>query len=301
MNDTNIPKSLILYPNDWDDYKLIDFGNGKKLEQFGKYLFIRPEAQAMSSPNLQSSYWDKANGIFIPSHGEEGGKWKLSSKMPERWLISYDGLTFNAMPTPFRHLGFFPEQAIHWKWCANLIKKRQFKHKPRILNLFAYSGIASLHAAKAGGEVTHVDASKKAISLAFDNRKDSKLNDFPIRYITEDAKAFVKREIRRGNTYDGIILDPPKYGRGPNGEKWLIENDLQPLLLLLEQLLSKDALFMVLTSYAIRASHLSLFNSIKSVLKNYQGHFSSGELAVRENKNGRILSCAIFARWEKMV
>mgnify|MGYP001200759788 CR=1 FL=1 len=296
----NNKQSLILCPEDWEDYELIDFGSGKKLERFGNYLFIRPEPQAMFPPKLNANQWSKADGTFHTSNGEESGRWELSSKIKNTWPVHYDGMILNALPTPFRHLGFFPEQAVHWRWCSELIKNFKSSEKPKILNLFAYSGAASLHAAKAGAEVVHVDASKKAIKLAFENRKTSKLDQLPIRFLVDDAIGFVKREIRRGNKYDGIILDPPKYGRGPNGEKWQIENDLQILLKLISEILSNKAIFVVLTSYAIRASHLSLLNSLKSILFNHKGEFSSGELAIREKGNDqRMLGCANFARWKK--
>ena len=264
--------NLILTPEDWEDYELIDSGSGQKLERFGKFFFVRPEAQALFSKDNKIKHWANNDGVFLSSGGDEGGKWKLRKTLPEKWEIRYDGLLFKASPTPFRHLGFFPEQAVHWRWCEKLINKKTFSRKPKILNLFGYSGIASLHAAKLGAEVTHVDASKKAINMAFENRDLSKLNNAPIRFIIDDALSFAKREVRREIKYDGIILDPPKYGRGPKGEKWDIDTDLPLLLNEVRKLLSKDLLFIVLNAYAIRSSHLALLNSL-AISTNINGGF----------------------------
>ena len=300
MKHSNYITSKILFPTEWIDYELIDFGHGKKLERFGDYTFIRPDSQALAKPVLQKEIWDNADGMFSSAIDEEKGNWKLSKKVPKYWTINYGELKLRAIPTPFRHLGFFPEQSVHWEWCRNLIKSSELENKPKILNLFGYSGVASLDAALAGAAVTHVDASKKAINLAFENRNQNELEHLPIRFLVEDALNFVKREIRRNNKYDGIILDPPKYGRGPNGEKWKIEDDLLNLLELIQKLLSPNAIFVVLTSYAIRSSHMSLYYLLKSGLNLNHGAFSSGELGIKENnKQGRILSCANFARWQK--
>ena len=209
-----------------------------------------------------------------------------------------------ARPTPFRHFGFFPEQAAHWNWCAEKIQQFQKKHDrfPRILNLFAYSGLASLHAATAGAEVTHVDASKKAIAQAFENRDMCGFEDAPIRFITDDATGFVAREIRRQRAYDGIIMDPPKYGRGPKGEIWRIEESLVPLLGQAINLLSGEALFLVLTIYAIRASSLAAHYALADLLKDRPGSIEAGELAIEESAlsgldTRRYISQANFARW----
>ena len=191
-----------LYPTGWRDYRLIDSGDGQKLEQFGPYRFVRPEAQALWTPRLEKYVWQHADGHFITSEqdSEKGGSWRLNSSLPENWQMQFEDIHFFAMPTSFRHLGFFPEQSVHWQWCAKKIKDfiKIYNRAPRILNLFAYSGIASLHAANAGAEITHIDASKKAVQLAFDNRALSKLDDAPIRFIIEDALQFVQRELRRG-------------------------------------------------------------------------------------------------------
>ena len=296
MKKFNSTVSNILSPVGWEDYELIDFGYGKKLERFGKYTFVRPDSQAMAEPIFSKKIWAKADGIFNSSNDEEKGSWKLSNKVPEFWDVNFNNIKIKTLPTPFRHLGFFPEQSVHWDWCRGLIQKR---NKPKVLNLFGYSGIASLDAALSGAEVTHVDASKKAINLAFENRNRNNLEKLPIRFLVEDAVNFVKREIRRNNKYDGIILDPPKYGRGPNGEIWRIEEDLLNLMHLIKEILSENPLFLVLTSYAIRSSHISLYYLLESSLKINYGEYSSGELGIEDSTDKkRVLSCANFARWQ---
>jgi len=298
---------LILHPTKWNDYSLIDSGYGRKLERFGPFLFSRPEPQALWSQNLSRKIWDNAAGTFLSSSAledkDEGGKWSLKTNIPERWEMSYENIKFYAMPTAFRHLGFFPDQSPHWIWAAQKINKfilnTSTRNPPKILNLFGYSGLASLHAAVNGASVTHVDASKKAISFAFENRNLSSFSNLPIKYLTDDALKFVNREIRRENRYDAIILDPPKYGRGPNGEKWELQKDLPILLNLLPQILSENPLFVILNSYAIRSSYSSLHYALKEVMKTYKGKVESGEISIFEDQDDpREISTAIFARWE---
>ena len=298
---------LILHPTKWNDYSLIDSGNGHKLERFGPYMFSRPEPQALWSQNLSRKIWDNAAGTFLSSSAledkDEGGKWSLKENIPERWEMSYENIKFYAMPTAFRHLGFFPDQSPHWIWAAQKINKfilnTSTRNPPKILNLFGYSGLASLHAASNGASVTHVDASKKAISFAFENRNLSSFSNLPIKYLTDDALKFVNREIRRENRYDAIILDPPKYGRGPNGEKWELQKDLPILLNLLPQILSENPLFVILNSYAIRSSYSSLHYALREVMKTYEGKVESGEISIFEDQDDpREISTAIFARWE---
>jgi 23S rRNA (cytosine1962-C5)-methyltransferase len=306
---------LILTPEDWQDYQLLDSGHGRKLEQVGPYRFIRPEMQALWTPALDEAEWQKVDGEFIASAARkdnsaknpaqkdddsDGGKWQLSPNLPANWPVHYDNLTFNAMPTPFRHLGFFPEQSVHWRWCAAQLAGFIAAHQraPKVLNLFAYTGVASLHAAANGAEVTHVDGSKKATAQAFANRDLAQLSDAPIRFITEDVRSFIKREIRRGRVYDGVILDPPKYGRGSKGEVWRMENDTAPLLTDIAQILSDHARFVVLTSYAIRSSFLSLHGAMAEVFAQHRGSISSGEIAVMETSPRQyLIGQAIFARW----
>ena len=297
----------ILHPSEWNDYSLIDSGYGRKLERFGPYMFSRPEPQALWSQNLSKKIWDSAAGTFLTSSSiednEGNGKWSLKPNIPERWEMSYDNIKFYATPTAFRHLGFFPDQSPHWMWVANKINDFSIdasnSNPPKILNLFGYSGLASLHAASKGASVTHVDASKKAIHFAFENRNLSSFSNLPIKYLTDDALKFVHREIRRGNKYDGIILDPPKYGRGPNGEKWELHKDLPILLNLLPKILSEEPLFIILNSYAIRSSYLSLHYALIEVMKKFGGKVESGEISIFEDQlDPREISTAIFARWE---
>ena len=289
--------------DDWQDYALLDSGDGLKLERFGPYSFIRPEPQALWSKRLDDAIWQKAAGRFVASSDdpEKGGRWHLSDKLPARWEMSFETIRFYASPTPFRHLAFFPEQSAHWQFCADKIKTFKDIHgrAPRILNLFAYTGAASLHAAAAGAEVTHIDASKKAIAQAFENRDLSDLQQAPIRFITDDCSKFVAREVRRENRYDGIILDPPKYGRGPKGEVWRLEETLPDLLQQCRSLLSDDAIFMVLTIYAIRTSTLAVHSAMADALNGRSGNLTSGELAIAEAQdNPRAIGQALFVRWE---
>jgi 23S rRNA (cytosine1962-C5)-methyltransferase len=293
---------LYLYPQGWTDYELLDSGAGEKLERFGPYLFVRPEAQAHWPRFLEESVWQSAHGRFVASSEDSarGGRWQLQKSLPESWQIGFDGLRFTALPTAFRHLGFFPEQSVHWRWCAGRIADfiaRQGR-APRLLNLFAYSGVASLHAAAAGAEVTHLDASKKAVSMAFDNRNLSGLQSAPIRFITDDAMGFLQREARRGRNYDAIILDPPKYGRGPKGEVWQLERDLHPLLQACRALLSDSPLFVVATLYAVRLSALAAHEALAAGMAGIGGQTESGEIAIMENRpDGRAIGQALFARW----
>ena len=289
-----------LYPEGWTEYRLLDSGDGCKLEQFGDYRFIRPEPQALWSKALPESDWAAADGVFITGTTDEKGKWQLSDRLPASWEMSFEDIRFTALPTPFRHLGFFPEQSPHWQWTAEQVKAFNNTHgrPPKLLNLFAYSGVASLHAARAGAEVTHLDASKKAVSMAFENRALSGLDAAPIRFITDDALRFVAREIRRGNRYDGIMLDPPKYGRGPKGEVWQINENLPELLAGCRALLSDTPLLFIATLYAIRTSTTAVHAAIADVLDGLDGEISSGELALREDRpNGRAIGQALYVRW----
>ena len=301
-------KPLLLHPTNWKDYSLVDSGSGKKLERFGNFLFTRPEPQALWSPRLSLKEWEKSSGTFLsssnPLNGNANGKWSLKNYLPLKWEMEYDNIKFFASPTPFRHLGFFPDQSPHWLWAANKIQAAtNYSDKPfspKVLNLFGYSGIASLHAAFNGASVTHVDASKKAINFAFENRNLSSFQDLPIKFITDDAIKFVRREIRRENKYDAIILDPPKYGRGPNGEIWDFFNDLPILLELITQVLTPEPIFIILNSYAIRSSHLALHFALNETMRGFSGKVESGELSIVEDQEEpRQINTAIFARWRQ--
>lgn len=294
MKKTNFP---LLLADDWQDYELIDSGDGHKLERFGKYKFMRPDSQAYWKPKSSLDDW-KYDAIFAGRDGEEMGRWAFKAKIPEMWEMKWNNVKFYARCTPFRHLGLFPEQSVHWQWCVDLIKKS--KRQPKILNLFGYTGLASLACAEAGAQVTHIDASKKAINYARENQSLSGLDEVSIRWIVEDAQKFVEREIRRGNKYDGIILDPPKHGRGPNGEVFKLEESLYALLNSCCQLLSEDALFLVATVYAVRLSFVALENTLQDALAaNHikKGKIEAGEMALYSNLQGRALPTAIFARW----
>ncbi len=293
-----IPTIELFSSTSWDDYELLDCGNGLKLERFGSYRFMRPEHQAVWKPALSPKEWDGADAVFLPTSDESGGKWQYNRKIEPQWKLHYQDLAFMCRTSNSRHLGVFPEQATHWDWIREQISAY---HKPvNVLNLFGYTGLASLAAVKAGATVTHLDASKKSIQYAKENQQLSGLENKPIRWIIDDAVKFVSREARRGVHYEGIILDPPKFGRGPKGEVWEFFKMLPYLLQEIKPVLASKPLFLVITAYAIRASALSLHYSIQEMMKSYQGTLSSGELVVTEKSAGRILSMAITTRWSSL-
>ena len=298
---TNTLPFTLLESNNWKDYALLDSGDGLKLERFGKYIFVRPESQAMWKRTLTSE-WKNADAVFQPSGEESGGHWDVKKKMAEQWEMHYPlphstkGLTFKVMTTPGRHLGVFPEVAAHWDWYSNLIA--QANKEVNVLNLFGYTGLASLAAASAGAKVTHIDASKKSVSWARENQALSKLEEKPIRWIVEDALKFVQREARRGAKYDGIILDPPKFGRGPKGEVWEVYKSLPTLLEACRECLSAKPLFVATTVYAVRASAIHVAQAMEDMMNGFGGTIDMGELVTREQSAGRLLSQAVYARWE---
>lgn len=293
---TSFPFTL-LESSQWKDYELLDSGDGLKLERFGSYIFSRPESQAMWSRALPESAWKNAHAVFVPSGEESGGHWDVKKKMEEKWMMEYGPLKFWAMTTPGRHLGVFPEVASHWDFMADSIRKAG--RQPNVLNLFGYTGLASLAAAAAGAHVTHVDASKKSVGWARENQALSKLNDKPIRWIVEDAVKYVQREEKRGVKYDGIILDPPKFGRGPKGEIWEVYKSLPSLLDMCRACLSDNPLFVIVTVYAVRASAIHVAQAVEEMMKKYKGEINSGELVTRETSANRLLSQAVYARWSK--
>lgn len=291
------PEIKVLIPQYWTDYELIDSGNGNKLERFGQYIFSRPAQQAIWRPGLSQSIWQKADGIFIPGKGEIGGNWRhQNSGINPRWLMQYQGVNFWAQTSDSRHMGVFPEQASHWEWLTQIIADSH--SQPKVLNLFGYTGIASLVAAKAGAHVTHVDASKKTVRQAKENQQLSDLETKPIRWIIEDANKFIQREGRRNSVYDGIIMDPPKFGRGPKGEVWEYFKLMPDLLENCREILSNTPLFIIITTYTIQASALSLYYALLPIVKDLGGELSCGELALHENSHGRSLSLAIYTRWK---
>ena len=302
------PFALLASPH-WTDYALLDSGDGLKLERFGKYVFVRPESQAMWKRSLDSE-WKQAHVVFVPTGEESGGHWDFKKKVEEKWEMRYtlpltpnpspngrEELKFWVMTTPGRHLGVFPEVAAHWDWFCGLIA--QSKREVNALNLFGYTGLASLAAAAAGAKVTHVDASKKSVSWARENQALSGLSEKPIRWIVDDALKFVQREARRGVKYDGIILDPPKFGRGPKGEVWEVYKSLPSLLDACRECLSNDPLFVVTTVYAVRASAIHVAQAMEDMMHGFGGEIEMGELVTREQSAGRLLSQAVYARWEK--
>lgn len=289
------PSFKLLEATNWKDYELIDSGDGLKLERFGKYIFSRPESQAMWSRALNLSEWQKADAVFQPSGEESGGHWDFKKKVEEKWSMKYGDLRFWAMTTPGRHLGVFPEVASHWDFMIDSVRKATTP--PNILNLFGYTGLASLAAASAGGTVTHVDASKKSVAWARENQELSGLSDKPIRWIVEDAVKYVQREAKRGVKYDGIILDPPKFGRGPKGEVWEVYKSLPNLLEMCRQCLSDKPLFVIVTVYAVRASAIHVAQAVDEMMKKYKGDVESGELITREKSANRLLSQAVYAKW----
>lgn len=293
---TSFPFTL-LESSQWKDYELLDSGDGLKLERFGSYIFSRPESQAMWSRALPESAWKNAHAVFVPSGEESGGHWDVKKKMEEKWMMEYGPLKFWAMTTPGRHLGVFPEVASHWDFMTDSIRKAG--RQPNVLNLFGYTGLASLAAAAAGAHVTHVDASKKSVGWARENQALSKLNDKPIRWIVEDAVKYVQREEKRGVKYDGIILDPPKFGRGPKGEIWEVYKSLPSLLDMCRACLSDNPLFVIVTVYAVRASAIHVAQAVEEMMKKYKGEINSGELVTRETSANRLLSQAVYARWSK--
>lgn len=293
------PSFNLLEATRWKDYELLDSGDGLKLERFGKYIFSRPESQAMWSRALSASEWQNAHAQFQPSGEESGGHWDFKKKVEEKWVMEYplpaSRIKFWAMTTPGRHLGVFPEVASHWDFMADSVS--QTNTRPNILNLFGYTGLASLAAASAGANVTHVDASKKSVAWARENQALSSLSDKPIRWVVEDAVKYVQREAKRGVKYDGIILDPPKFGRGPKGEIWEVYKSLPSLLEMCRQCLSANPLFVIVTVYAVRASAIHVAQAVDEMMKKYKGTVDSGELVTREKSANRLLSQAVYARW----
>lgn len=289
------PQINLLTVPDWQDYQLIDSGDGRKLEKFGTYTLIRPEAEAIWQPSLSAEIWSQANAEFITTTEKNGGHWKVSSNMPQRWQLEFRNLRFWLQTTASKHLGVFPEQAIQWEWLANQVKKAPTK--PRVLNLFGYTGIASLVAAQAGAEVTHVDASQKMINWGKENQTLSSLQNATIRWLVDDAFKFVQREQRRGSQYSGIILDPPKFGRGPKGEVWEFYKILPDLLSTCSQILSPQPQFILLTAYAVKASALTLFYALDDMMAQFHGQTTAGEVLLQEQSGKHALSMAIFARW----
>lgn len=287
----------MITPNNFKDYELIDASNGEKLERFGKYILLRPDPTIIwDNGNLLEKYKGKIDAIYYRSN-KGGGHWENLKKIPSTWTINYKNLTFNIKQMGFKHTGIFPEQAVNWDYMMNKIEKA--KRPIKVLNLFGYTGCASIACLSKGAHVTHVDASRGMVEVCKENAISSNLKDKPIRYLVDDVLKFVKREIRRGNTYDAIVMDPPSYGRGANGEVWDIEKDLANLVNLCLSILSDKPLFFIINSYTTGLSKTSLENLLlTTVNKKYKGIVSSDEIGLKIKDNNLVLPCGIYGRWE---
>ena len=279
----------------FDDYELIDADSGERLERWGNIILIRPDPQIIWSGDRKNPLWKNAHAVYHRS-GSGGGYWETLKKVPDVWSIGYGGLTFRLKPMGFKHTGLFPEQAVNWSLAERLIKA---ENRPlSVLNLFAYTGAASLACLKAGAKVTHVDASKGMVQWAKENAAASGLEKAPVRWLVDDCLKFVKREIRRGNKYDAIIMDPPSYGRGPKGEIWKIEDAIYPLVQLCGQLLSDEPLFFLINSYTTGLQPAVLSYMMNTVLKKYHGTVAADEIGLPVSSNGLVLPCGASGRFE---
>ncbi len=291
-------RQIILETHQSRDYELIDSGNGEKLERYGKIVIARPDPQALWHKKLNESEWRKADAVFSPEDGKSG--WQKKTGVPEKWEIELAGLNFFIKLSAFKHTGIFPEQSENWKWIEKTIASE--KRKISILNLFGYTGGATLAAAKAGAEVCHLDGSKTAIEAAKSNAKLSGLADKPIRWILDDALDFLRREIKRGRKYDGIIMDPPAFGHGPEGQLWKIEKNFLELLGFCEKVLSKEPALFIINGYASGYSSVAYKNNLEFLMGKFGGSIEFGELTIKESGGDeRLLPCGIFARWSSSV
>lgn len=285
--------------DNWKDYEVIDTSSGEKLERWGDYILVRPDPQVIWNTPKNNSGWKKPNGHYHRS-SKGGGEWEFF-KLPNEWSINYNSLTFNLKPFSFKHTGLFPEQAVNWDWFSSIIKEAKKKDPDRqikVLNLFAYTGGATLSAAAAGAHVTHVDASKGMVGWAKENAVSSGLADAPIRWLVDDCVKFVEREIRRGNKYDAIIMDPPSYGRGPKGEIWKIEDSIYPFIELTANILTDTPLFFLVNSYTTGLQPAVLSYMIETaIVKKFGGHVDSSEIGLPVSSNGLILPCGASGRW----
>lgn len=290
--------------NNWKDYEVIDTSAGEKLERWGKYILVRPDPQVIWNTEKAEHGWRKMNGHYHRS-SKGGGEWEFFN-LPQEWSIKYDGtnnlqLTFNLKPFSFKHTGLFPEQAVNWDWFSSIIKEalqNDPTHEIKVLNLFAYTGGATLSAAAAGAHVTHVDASKGMVNWAKENAVSSGLSDAPIRWLVDDCVKFVEREIRRGNTYDAIIMDPPSYGRGPKGEIWKIEDSIFPFIELTTKILTEKPLFFLINSYTTGLQPAVLTYMMETaIVSQFGGHVSSSEIGLPVSSNGLVLPCGASGRW----
>ena len=283
----------------WNDYEVLDTSAGEKLERWGDYILVRPDPQVIWNTPHKVREWKQKNGHYHRSN-KGGGQWEFFD-LPEQWEISYGNLKFHLKPFHFKHTGLFPEQAVNWEWSGNLIREAKKKNpgkEIKVLNLFAYTGGATVACADAGAAVTHVDASKGMVTWAKENAAASGLANAPIRYLVDDCVKFVEREIRRGNHYDAIIMDPPSYGRGPKGEIWKIEEAIHPLIKLCAKLLSDKPLFFLVNSYTTGLAPAVLTYMLATELAAFHGHVDSQEVGLPVSGNGLVLPCGTSGRWE---
>jgi len=291
---------MILKTKKQNDYELVDSGNGEKLERYGSYTLRRPDPEAIWEKSKDIEVWEKAGLKFVRTGTKT--KWIVKEGTSKSWNISYGDLNFSIRPTSFKHTGLFPEQLPNWQWTEKIITNYQLQitnKKVSVLNLFAYTGGATLACAKAGAEVCHVDGSKTAVEWARENAKLSELEDAPVRWIVEDVLVFLKREIKRGRKYDAIIMDPPSFGHGPDGEMWKIEDDFVVFVDECKKLLSDRPLFFLISGYAAGYSSTAYRQNISDLLSKFGGTLEDGELGIEEKGTGRILPCGIFARWSR--
>jgi len=296
LNKRNIRKDIAMnIANEWKDYEIIDMANGEKLERWGNIKLIRPDPQIIWKNKTYPNEWKTANAKYTRSN-TGGGGWEYKKKLPESWQIKYKKLTFNIKPMGFKHTGLFPEQAVNWDWMIQKIQNSGREIK--VLNLFAYTGGATVACLSAGASVCHVDSSKGMTTWAKENVESSGLRDKPVRFIIDDVIKFVQREIRRGNTYDAIVMDPPSYGRGKNGEVWQFENNISDLIELCTQVLSNKPLFFLINSYTTGISSKVLENLLELNMKKHKGKITSGEIGLPMKNSKLVLPCGIYGKWE---
>jgi 23S rRNA (cytosine1962-C5)-methyltransferase len=283
------------------DYELLDAGAGEKLERYGEYVLRRPDPEALWQKTLSKEEWDKAQFRFVRNGPHT--KWETRDEVAKEWNISFGDFTFSIRPTSFKHTGLFPEQLLNWQWMEQVISqhKDSYPEPISVLNLFAYTGGATLACARAGAEVCHVDGSKTAVAWARENAELSGLKDAPIRWITDDVIAFLKREIKRGRKYDAIVMDPPSFGHGPNDELWKIEEHFLELMKLCSEVLSDAPLFVLINGYTAGYSPIAYENTLKDMMNGKEGEIEIGELTIAQSSSDKLLPCGIFARWERGV
>ena len=287
------------YTKDWKDYELLDCSEGERLERWGKVILIRPDPQIIWSTPKEHPMWKHADARYVRS-SQGGGHWEYRRELPEFWKINYKDLTFKISPTGFKHTGLFPEQAVNWDMMREKIKAaKEEGREVRVLNLFAYTGGATVAAASAGASVCHVDAAKGMVHWARENAELSSLNEKPIRWIVDDCKKFVEREIRRGSKYDAVILDPPSYGRGPGGEVWKLEEHVYELVSLVSEVLTDDPLFVLLNSYTTGLSASTMAYVLGSAMKKFGGKVEAEEIGLPVTQSGMALPCGSSAIWSK--